>query len=274
MVKSCTDFVYFASEEFIQMLVSVHMPKCGGSSFRDLLKVYFRSKLLEDYSDFPLNDDPQRRNIIAKELASKLSASKGSELFSKYECIHGHFILDKYNFLIKESSVETCTWLRDPVERLGSHYYYWKRAYNPKTSASLHKRVVEEDWSLQKFCFSEELQNVYSVMLGNHQSNSIDFIGIVEHYDSDIQFFANRYLGLTSVRAPKANVNSNQKSRYFEDEGMIKEIREFHASDVLLYNNAIDKREERMRNFEPRPRKLKDTFFNLKLDLYQKGLRF
>ena len=44
------------------------------------------------------------------------------------------------------------TWLREPLQRLVSHYYYWQRSYDPAAddTSSLHRRVVEEAWTLQK----------------------------------------------------------------------------------------------------------------------------
>ena len=55
--------------------------------------------------------------------------------------------------------------MRDPVERLASHYHYWVRNYAPRSAGELHRRVVEEAWSLERFCLGPELRNVYSTFL-------------------------------------------------------------------------------------------------------------
>src|SRR5690606_39025041 len=98
-------------------------------------------------------------------------------LLNNVKCIHGHFMPYKYHSLLKNKKNIFVTWLRDPIERLGSHYYFWLRTYDSKNSPPLHKKVVEENWSFEAFCFSKEMQNVYEQFFWKFPIDNFNFIG-------------------------------------------------------------------------------------------------
>ena len=119
------------------------------------------------------------RDVLSKLLKLwKLSLKRKIKLYRKYilklkkiKCIHGHFLPSKYIDLKNNKNVVFVTWLRDPLERLGSHYNYWKRAYNEKTSAPLHKKVVEEDLVKEDFITLREGRFVLPVKSGRKVTN-------------------------------------------------------------------------------------------------------
>jgi hypothetical protein len=39
-------------------IISVHIPKTAGSSFKKILEAYFEDKILFDYEDTPINTPP------------------------------------------------------------------------------------------------------------------------------------------------------------------------------------------------------------------------
>lgn len=228
------------------MIVSLHTPKAGGSSFKLILEKEFGDKLLSDYKDIPINKPVEERlaDVKRNRLVNYLYRNKWNSLRG-IECIHGHFLPYKYIDLAKKDSVSFITWFRDPLERLGSHYYYWQRAYNPKKSAPLHKKVVEEEWSFEAFCFSEEMRNFYSKFLWSFPIEKFAFIGIVEHYTDDVVFFFNKFLKKDVVEIPKVNVNNNIET-YINDTTLKQELKKFHAEDYKMYEYALEKREERL----------------------------
>lgn len=222
------------------MLVSLHLPKTAGSSFRTSLCEHYKNNILLDYADKPINTPVLQR----KYHATKQSYINGCIGAPDFSCVHGHFLPLKYRFVKKGVFI---TWLRDPVERIASHYYYWFRNYRPGMSSSLHERVVNEDWSLERFCLSKELRNLYSQFLWGFPVDKFDFIGITEYYDLEMEWFSSRFLG---VSLPVYNVNKNDegvKRGYFSEMPELKQAVEvFHDRDVLLYKKALTLRESRV----------------------------
>lgn len=230
----------------LTMIISLHTPKAGGSSFGQFLKNHFSDKFIGDYNDFPINKTLKERHKQAQKNRVKIKLLK--QYFyniKKIQCIHGHFLPYKYKDLYGKKDITFVTWLREPAERLASHYYYWMRAYN-KNSAPLHKRVVEENWSFEKFCFSKEMQNFYSQFLWRFPISNFDFIGVTEYFDEDMHFFANNFLNLYDFDIPKKNINPNKKINYYSDKIFLTKLKQFHSKDYDIYNYALKKRESKL----------------------------
>lgn len=226
------------------MLISVHMPKTAGSSFLASMRQQFGDTLLTDYGDRPINRSGFTRNshAVAASVWHGLSAGK----FSRLQCIHGHFMPLKYKLLRSRTPLQFVTWLREPVERLASHYHYWMRHYDPHDSGELHRRVVEEQWSLERFCLGPELQNTYCKFLWGFPLSQFEFVGITEYYAEDLDYFSRHILG-TAIASRRDNVNpEQQRSSYFEDGDLRRAIEEHHARDMALYRDALENRRRRM----------------------------
>ncbi len=227
------------------MIISLHMPKTAGSSFRFFLRDQFQDAVYFDYNDSP---DHLSKEEIREKLQFYKACYYGFKkfyfLYRKKQCIHGHFLAAKYGFYKNDKNIFV-TWLRDPLERLGSHYYYWQRSYHPTRSKPLHKRVIEEKWSFERFCFSGEMQNLYSRYIIGFPMENFDFIGIVENFEEDFSYFVNKYLGLEKMEIEVVNSNPNPRASYFQDIPFYRELRDYHQKDYEFYNYALELREKR-----------------------------
>ncbi|MEM9398434.1 MAG: hypothetical protein AAF991_13220, partial [Pseudomonadota bacterium] len=225
------------------------------TSFLGLLESHFGERLLRDYGDRPLNRSPWQRRLRA--LRGSARNAMSSSRLAEFECIHGHFMPLKYRFLPGQNSVQFVAWLRDPVERLASHYHYWKRTYNPMDAGRLHRRVVEERWSLERFCLGPELQNTYSKFLWGCSLESFNFIGITEYYSEDVESFSQLFLGTTPPQVAAENVNEYRKrsdeqrfERYIDAGAFRSRVELHHGDDVALYRKALDMRSRRQQTTE------------------------
>ena len=216
------------------MIISVHLPRTAGTNFGKVLTTHFRSRLLRDYSDLPINTPQSERNRAALQASLRNEESD----FPDVECIHGHFLPIKYLLLVHKRRVKFVTWMRNPVERVISNYYYWKKTYTPR-STPLHRRVVEEEWSIERFCLGPEVRNLYWQILWGFPLDYFDFIGITEFYEDDIAYFGQHYLG-AYTKAKRLNVRTN--SAYQIDRSFRNEIEEFHDRDMDLYRKALAER--------------------------------
>jgi hypothetical protein len=219
--------------------VSLHLPKTAGNSFKVVLEEHFGDAMINDYADYPLNAAPTERHRQAVEACLATAAAQGD--YGNIRCIHGHFLPLKYLLLADSRSTVYVTWMRDPIARLVSHYHYWYDAYEPDSpdTRPLHRRVVEEKWSLEKFCLSPDMRNLYNQFLWGFPLERFDFIGITENYEADLRSFSLDYLG-SELQARVVNMRKSPRSEGAELSGRLrKRIEQWHAADVDLYRRAL-----------------------------------
>jgi hypothetical protein len=218
------------------MIVSLHFPKTAGTSFARSLEEHFGGAFLRDYADLPINAPALERNRHAVQACLENERKD----FSNVECIHGHFLPLKYLLLGVRREVKFITWMREPVERLASHYGYWLNSYNPSTAPSLHRRVVEEKWSLERFCLGPELQNFYGQFLWGFSLERFDFVGIVEHYEEDFAYCAETFLGRRlPVYQENVGRKGSEQAVHVRDEEFRRAVEAHHRHDVELYQRAL-----------------------------------
>ena len=94
----------------LRPLFSLHVPKCAGQSFRELLQRWFAGRFFVHY--FQQNDAPPPRRVLGER-----------------SCLHGHFNREKGLGLedYYPAAGQLITVLRDPLEIALSNYFFWKR---------------------------------------------------------------------------------------------------------------------------------------------------
>ena len=218
------------------MLISVHLPKTAGSSFLRSLEDYFGDSLAKDYADYPINAPPYERNLAAL----KACIDNAQCDFHGIRCIHGHFLPLKYLLLSTTRKTRFVTWIRDPVDRLISHFYFWQQYYDHDHAKPLRRKVIEEHWSLERFCLGPELRNFYFQYLWGFPLECFDFIGITENYEADMAYFSSSVLG-TTLNIYYENIGSTSKKLDISiDREFRLEIEAHHAIDVQLYKRALE----------------------------------
>jgi hypothetical protein len=221
------------------------MPKTAGLSFRASLEAYFGEGFRHDYQDYPLAQEAHARRQQALDWGRAAQAAD----FAGVSCVHGHFLPLKYLELARTLPCTFVTWLREPVARLVSHYHYWQRAYDPGSdlTSPLHRRVMEEGWSLQRFCLAPELRNVYSEFLWGFPLERLDFIGITEFFADDLRYFSQQLLG-NNMQAQTLNrraaAGAGEPLAHFSAAARA-DIEAWHAADMALYRQALQLRQGR-----------------------------
>jgi hypothetical protein len=227
------------------VLISVHLPKTAGLSFRATLEEHYGPDFASDYGDYPLAHSPRERHRMA--LQAGLDCFERD--FGATRCIHGHFLPLKYLPLADLGDCRFVTWMREPLARLVSHYAYWQRSYDPASDVTsvLHRRVVEESWTLERFCLAPELRNIYSQFLWGFPLQRFDFVGLTESYEDDLRYFSTTCLGKNAevryvnrrLDAPEGGLDSELPA------SLRREIEAYHAADVALYQQALAMRSGR-----------------------------
>jgi len=218
------------------MLISVHLPKTAGSSFGLILKKEYEGKILLDYGDRPINTTVVTRH--QKALADA-QANRNRD-FGEIQCIDGHFMPTKYFPLKQSGKAKFICWLREPLARMVSHYNFWLRNYDGGIGkGDLHCKVVEDKWSLEHFCFSDEMRNFYAQFLWNFPLDLFDFIGITERFDEDLQVFGRIFLKKENLETARANIAPLVHPIWSPSQEFRSRFEEFHAEDYRMYREAV-----------------------------------
>lgn len=235
------------------LLISLHLPKTAGTSFSAVLTRHFGDRLYRDYEDRPLNQPSLARKLHAAK--QSLANRKTPQLPENADCVHGHFLPLKYRWMPTHRPTQFVVWLREPVTRLASHFRYWQQSYAVESAGPLHRRVVEENWSFERFCFSSELRNTYCQFLWGFPIQRFQFVGLTECFEQDIQRFADRFDLQSSADMPRENIGGGDDSSADEsreaiaeqlaDAGFRDRIERFHAKDVALYASQLAARRRR-----------------------------
>lgn len=223
--------------------ISVHLPKTAGISFSRSLQAHFGDAVLKDYGDLPMNTAAWKRK--ARAAWNCLNSFVGR--IPDVRCIHGHFMPVKYLGLARRTRVKFITWMRHPVERLVSTYHFAQRWYaNSSPREIMIRRIVEEEWSLEKFLFHPYYRNFYSKFLWGFSMSRFEFIGIVEHFDEDMAYFSRHHLGSCLPVFEENRNPRDSRVSYLNDPALRQRVEDYHARDMVLYGQALEYRHQRM----------------------------
>jgi hypothetical protein len=221
-------------------LISLHIPKTGGTAFKTLLQsVYGAEELLFDYEDqigrpdsrFRTDFDGWRRD----------NEQHIREITPGTRAVHGHFWAGKYLPYFPEA--RKILWLRDPARLLISAYFYWKR--RPPKRHPVYEVITEKNMSPLQFAALPDVQNpVTSRFLKGYDIGDFDFIGIMEHFAEDVEDLC-EWMRWPKIEVPVVNKTVRADYAQFEFDEAVDQIRAYNSSDVVFYNAALERRRER-----------------------------
>ena len=118
------------------IFIHIHIPKCGGSTIYDYLKFNFNRNVFRTTGI--LNNYTYDKNQISEIIRS----------FPNVKCISGHKISLDLPFDDPQNNIIAITWIRNPVDRFISHYFYHRNHTNivPQAKQMIFSDYI--DWAL------------------------------------------------------------------------------------------------------------------------------
>jgi hypothetical protein len=217
-------------------LISLHVPKCAGTSLRQALIDAYGENQIHFDNDDRLLDPKSPVNVDRQGFLREFNSKRDAVLNGK-RIVHGHFCMLKYQG-IKAPRV---TILRDPVDRLISHYLFWKHL--PPHGHSLHDRFLAEEPSLAEFARMPWLRHFYrDVLFRDIDMGIFDLVGCVEKMGQTIARL-DKLTGRT-LKFERRNDNQCEHCRQQKIEisampSVLAELRDILADDIAFYDRYV-----------------------------------
>jgi hypothetical protein len=172
------------------------------------------------------------------------------EIHEDAKLITGHFVADQFESLLGNRNVVRGVMVREPLDRMISHYNYWFRDRGGDDWRVLvpFRSGLDFQQYFREFAMLEELQNHQTKALGGLKISQFDVVGVTEHADEFIKAFLERLsqegfaLRLQERRLQKrlnVNVAKQRIKKVDLDEEFIQAFKAHHAQDYVLYRDAV-----------------------------------
>jgi hypothetical protein len=217
-------------------LISLHVPKCAGTSLREALVGAFGEDQIHFDNDDRLLDPKSPVNVDRQGFLREFNSNRDAILSGK-RVVHGHFCMSKY----KGVKGPRVTILREPVDRLISHYLFWKHL--PPHGHSLHDRFLAEQPSLAEFARVPGLRHFYrDILFRDIDMKVFDLVGCVERMNETIAGLG-RLIG-RKLRFERRNDNQcehcrQQKAEISEMTSVLAQLRDILAEDIAFYDRHV-----------------------------------
>jgi SAM-dependent methyltransferase len=220
-------------------IISVHVPKTAGTTFKKVLQqVYAEEEIFFDY--------PHRGKLRNRMLTQNSANVK---------VIHGHFPANKYD--VKFPKARKIIWLRNPIIRLISHYFFWK---SWQVLISDEGDMGAANLNIIDFAERPEMRNTLAEnYLKNQSLADFYFVGLQEFFQEDVTQLSKM------LNWPQVESEPKNKNPYPEYDALLKEllsqkevvdkITTLNKEDIELYREALKLREKRTKRANLSPSK-------------------
>lgn len=214
-------------------LIGIHIKKTAGMSFKLLLKRQYGRK----YYRLNINQEIENRKEVFEEHLGLIPEDT--------RVIHGHFFYeDALPLYSLYPDVPILTWLREPVQRVISSYYYSQRKYR---DGDQPEKTYMEHYSLLDYARDERYRNEMARVLHGTDLADLAFVGIMEYLEEDLAYLSS-LLEWSPYKIPERNINKSYKAKNpIPTDAEIAEIVRLNQDDIKLYRYALELRAERTR---------------------------
>lgn len=221
------------------MLLSIHISKTAGNSFREaLMDAYGADRVLRDYGDWSGFDEPFANKRRAERWAAM--RARRDELMEKYDVIHGSFVADKYMGLFPQS--EYIAFFREPAQQTVSHWRWQAALTDRKSDVNQEEHMEVRYWRELQPTVEEHLKWPFyrdhqSQFMGSLPVEELAFVGIYEEYAKSLELFK-AIFGKDLGTPHYAKVTKREGGAFEITPEIRRLVNKYREADVELYAKA------------------------------------
>ena len=274
------------------MFFSLHIGKTAGTTFKYILSRNFGDNFLGVYS-------PTIRKYLGSERTTPsvkpLNEFEFSEILACYsgiECVSSHFLAFPNRF----NHFKVMTFLRDPVERVISHFFSFRRKYLDLSVDEFpdHMKYDYRNDMILFFKHWDHVQSEYGVHnhCKNYQTYVIDnnldidkaidrirnnfwFVGLVERFDEGLLLLRDQFKELgrsLDIKYVRQHVAANMAGGIYR-ESVQKAVRRQRKEKKVLVTDEIREKIKEMNQLDYVLYKEAKKLFNERLNRYQGNMK-
>ncbi len=217
-----------------QIIHFSHIPKCGGTSFRKGLQLAYGDDVLFYYMNPIRHRFKDKLDFICWRLKKRIVPI---EYPNDIRIIYGHFCFDDISRSFPSVSIKRGAFFRDPIEWVGSYYFYIYAKYP--------NEIPDNPLKLIKML---NLRNGFKYYLGNIKIGDLDFVGLTEAYQESLNLYKKIFSKDIKIAYEnktnylyKNNIKKNSYREYFSSIGILDDVKELMENNILVYNSAKER---------------------------------
>ena len=153
--------------------------------------------------------------------------------------MYGHFCFDDLP-LPRHRKIKRAAFFRDPVEWVGSYYYYNREKHPSHVSGDILSAVKDIG-----------LSSGFRRFLGSVQAEELDFVGLQENYEGSLLLFEKMFGKTVPHRFKNSSPVSISKNgtyrEHFFKEGILGDIENAMSENMAIYSRAVERHRFLMR---------------------------
>lgn len=208
-------------------IISIHIPKTAGTTFRQILDAEFGDSLLAVYGA----SHPSYERLSKVDTTTRVGV-----IMDGFQILHGHYKPSRFDW---SSECKKITWVREPYQRCASQYSHLRRQV---ANGTVHPFMPNLEMTFEAFIEQPEITNFMSQYMEGTDISNWSCVGVVEEFEPSLEAMAQALdRDLVNLAAP-TNENPDKTAKKYtpDSKALQSKFEELNSLDYELYEKALD----------------------------------